>query len=216
MNASSALETRPTSPGIWKPILIGIPLVVMTLFFVVWRMQLNHLASRPVDTYGKVPQFRLTNQQGAPFGSSELDGKIWIADFIFTSCPSTCPIISSRMAELQKPLGNTGVQLVSFTVDPQKDTPEILRGYAERLNADQQRWAFLTGAKPQLYSLSADGFKLAATDGNDESGGQPIHSTRFVLVDRHRNIRGYYDALAPDAVTKLIADTRHLLREQPQ
>ena len=122
-------------------------------------------------------------------------------------------MISSRMSELQKPLAKTDVHLVSFSVDPEKDTPEVLRGYAEKLHAEAQRWDFLTGAKSAIYDLSKHGFNLAADD-NEE--GVPVHSTRMVLVDRHRKIRGYYDALAPDAVTKLIADTKHLLREQPK
>ena len=121
-------------------------------------------------------------------------------------------MISSRMSELQKPLAKTDVNLVSFTVDPDKDTPEVLRDYAEKLHAQPQRWNFLTGPKTALYDLSANGFKLAAS----EEKGVPVHSTRMVLVDRHLIVRGYYDALASDAVTKVLADANHLLREQPK
>ena len=124
-------------------------------------------------------------------------------------------MISSRMSELQKPLEKTDVHLVSVSVDPDKDTPEVLRGYAERLHAQPGRWDFLTGSKAAIYNLSRDGFKLAVDDGSAEEG-VPVHSTRIVLVDRRGTIRGYYDALAPDAVTKLLADTNHLLREQPK
>ena len=118
------------------------------------------------------------------------------------------------MSELQKPLENTDVHLVSFTVDPEKDTPEVLRGYAEKLHAQPKRWDFLTGPKAAIYDLSRNGFKLAASD--SEEDGIPVHSTRMILVDRHGEIRGYYEATAPDAVTKLLADTSHLLREQPK
>jgi protein SCO1/2 len=124
-------------------------------------------------------------------------------------------MISSRMSELQKPLEKTDVHLVSFSVDPEKDKPEVLRRYAERLQAEPGRWDFLTGPKSAIYKLSHDGFKLAISDGSDEQG-LPVHSTRIVLVDRHGQIRGYYDAIEPEAVTKLLADTNHLLREQPQ
>jgi cytochrome oxidase Cu insertion factor (SCO1/SenC/PrrC family) len=199
----------------WKAILLAIPLLVATAFFFVWRAEINKLSSRTVSTYGEVPPFQLTNQNGQPFGSSDLANKIWIADFVFTSCPGPCPIISSRMAELQKPLQKTDVHLVSFTVDPEKDKPEVLRNYAEKLHAQPSRWDFLTGEKSTIYELSSKGFKLAATDGGDEMG-MPVHSTRMVLVDRHGQIRGYYDALTADAVTKLLADTNHLLREQPK
>jgi protein SCO1/2 len=118
------------------------------------------------------------------------------------------------MSELQKPLEKTDVHLVSFSVDPAKDTPQVLRGYAEKLQAQPGRWDFLTGPQSTIYNLSRNGFKLAVSDGSEEKG-IPVHSTRMILVDRHGAIRGYYDATEPDAVTKLVADTTHLLREQP-
>lgn len=195
--------------------LLALPLVVATVFFFVWRDQVNQLASRAVQSHGTVPSFQLVNQNGQPFGSAQLIGKIWIADFIFTTCPGPCPMISTRMSELQKPLENTDVHLVSFTVDPEKDTPEVLRGYAEKLHARANRWDFLTGSKSAIYDLSQNGFKLAVSDGSEEAG-IPVHSTRLILVDRRGEIRGYYEATAPDAVTKLLADTSHLLREQPK
>ena len=117
------------------------------------------------------------------------------------------------MSELQKPLEDTGIQLVSFSVDPERDTPEVLRIYAEKLKARSERWNFLTGQRDAIYSLMQDGFKLAVSDGSDEQG-MPVHTTRVVLVDRHGVIRGYYDALAADSVTKLVADANHLFREQ--
>jgi protein SCO1/2 len=91
----------------------------------------------------------------------------------------------------------------------------VLRGYAEKLQAQPQRWDFLTGPKEAIYRLSRDGFKLAIGDGSTETG-TPVHSTRMILVDRQGEIRGYYDATAPDAMTKLLADANHLLREQPR
>jgi protein SCO1/2 len=208
---------RSTSLGatVWKTVLLGMPLVIATVFFFIWRGQINELRNRTIRSYGTVPSFQLTNQDGQPFGSTQLAGKIWIADFIFTSCPGPCPMVSSRMSELQKPLEKTDVHLVSFTVDPEKDTPDVLRGYAEKLNAQPLRWDFLTGSKATIYDLSKSGFRLAVSDGSEEAG-VPVHSTRMVLVDRHGEIRGYYEATAADAVTKLIADTNHLLREQPK
>ena len=119
------------------------------------------------------------------------------------------------MSELQKPLGKSDVHLVSISVDPEKDTPEVLRTYSEKLRVEPGRWDFLTGSREAIYSLSHDGFNLGVSDGAEEEG-IPVHSTRFVLVDRRGAIRGYYDALAPDAITKLLADTNHLLREQPR
>lgn len=199
----------------WKATLILIPLVTAGVLFWLRQAQVQHLKNRPLPAYDTVPNFELVNQEARPFGSAQLAGKIWIADFIFTSCPGPCPIISSRMSELQKPLEKSDVHLVSFTVDPEKDTPEVLRVYAGKLKAQPKRWDFLTGSRPGIYSLARDGFKLSAFESGDEPG-LPVHDTRFVLVDRRGTIRGYYDALAPDAVTKLLADTNHLLREQPR
>ena len=217
MNAESITAERSSfrSTTAWKITLLAIPLVTLLLLLWMQRLQVNALRQRSIQNYGTVPIFQLTNQDGQPFGSAQLRGKIWIADFIYTTCPGPCPMISSRMSELQKPLANTDVHLVSFTVDPGKDTPEVLRAYAQKLQAQPGRWDFLTGPQPIIYELSRDGFKLAVSDGREDAG-LPVHSTRMILVDRHGQIRGYYEATEPDAVTKLVADTNHLLREQPK
>jgi cytochrome oxidase Cu insertion factor (SCO1/SenC/PrrC family) len=200
---------------VWKLILILIPLVTLVLLLWLRQLEVNTLRQRTVSSYGRVPAFELINQYGQRFGSTQLLGKIWIADFIYTTCPGPCPMISSRMSELQKPLEKTDVHLVSFTVDPARDTPQILRGYAEKLQAEPDRWDFLTGSQSAIYGLSRNGFKLAISDG-DEEKGIPVHSTRMILVDRHGEIRGYYDAAEADGMTRLLADTNHLLREQPK
>jgi protein SCO1/2 len=217
INADSV--TAPVVPSrsaiVWKVTLILIPLITLGLLLWLRQLEVQALRQRTVSSYGSVPSFQLTNQDGQPFGSPQLAGKIWIADFIYTMCPGPCPMISTRMSDLQKPLEKTDVRLVSFSVDPEKDTPKVLRSYAERLQAEPGRWDFLTGPKSAIYKLSHDGFKLAVSDGSDAQG-IPVHSTRMVLVDRHGQIRGYYDATEPEAVTKLLADTNHLLREQPK
>ena len=199
----------------WNVTLILIPIATAAILLWLRHAQVQHLAARQITNYGSVPAFQFVNQDGQPFGSANLRGKIWIADFIYSTCPGPCPMISTRMSELQKPLAKTDVQLVSFTVDPEKDRPEVLRTYAEHLNADTARWNFVTGPKNEVYSVIRDGFKLAVVDPGVASPDL-VHSTRVVLVDRHGAIRGYYDATEPDAVTKLLADTSHLLREQPQ
>jgi protein SCO1/2 len=210
------MDRAPTRGSIvWKTTLILIPMVTLAALLWVRNVEVTALRQRSISAYGSVPGFQLTNQNGQPFGSAQLSGKIWIADFIYTTCPGPCPMISGRMSELQKPLEKTDVHLISFSVDPEKDTPEVLRGYAEKLQAEPGRWDFLTGAKSAIYKLSHDGFKLAVSDGGDAQG-IPVHSTRMVLVDRHGQIRGYYDASETEAITKLLADTNHLLREQPK
>jgi protein SCO1/2 len=214
MNATTLVENRASwGATVWKATLILIPLLTLALLLWLRNIEVKALRQRTVSSYGTVPAFELTNQNGQPFGSTQLQGKIWIADFIYTTCPGPCPMISSRMSELQKPLEKSDVHLVSFTVDPAKDTPEVLRGYAEKLQAQPGRWDFLTGPQSSIYDISRNGFKLAVSDGSEEAG-LPLHSTRMILVDRHGAIRGYYDAAEADAVTKLLADTNHLLREQ--
>ena len=217
MNTTSATINRaqPRTGIAWKLMLILFPIVTLGILLWLRNVEVSALRQRTVSSYGPVPGFQISNQNGQPFGSAQLAGKIWIADFIYTTCPGPCPMISSRMSELQKPLEKTDVRLVSFSVDPQKDTPEVLRRYAEKLQAEPGRWDFLTGPKSAIYKISHDGFKLAVSDGSDVQG-IPVHSTRMVLVDRHGQIRGYYDATEPEAITKLLADTNHLLREQPK
>jgi cytochrome oxidase Cu insertion factor (SCO1/SenC/PrrC family) len=206
--------SRPVSLA-WKLLLILVPLLTLGMLLWLRQAEVNTLRHRRVSSYGPAPTFELTNQDGQLFGSQQLRGKIWIADFIYTNCPGPCPIISMRMSELQKPLEKTDVHLVSFTVDPARDTPDVLRAYGKSLHARTGRWDFLTGPQSAIYNISRNGFKLAATNGSGEKG-VPVHSTRMVLVDRHGQIRGYYDAIEADAMTKLLADTNHLLREQPK
>ena len=217
MNASTTtLDSQSSRTAtVWKTVLIAIPILTLALLLWLRQLEVTALRQRTISSYGTVPEFVLVNQGGQNFGSAQLRGKIWIADFIYTTCPGPCPMISSRMSELQKPLEKTDVHLVSFSVDPAKDTPQVLRGYAEKLQAEPGRWDFLTGPRSTIYNLSRNGFKLAISDGSEEKG-IPVHSTRMILVDRYGAIRGYYDAAEADAVTKLVADTSHLLREQPE
>jgi protein SCO1/2 len=217
MNADSTTASiaPPRSGIVWKVILIVIPIITLGVLLWLRNIEVSALRQRTLSSYGDVPDFQLTNQNGQAFGSAQLTGKIWIADFVYTTCPGPCPMISGRMSELQKPLEKTDVHLVSFSVDPEKDTPDVLRRYSEQLQAEAGRWDFLTGPKSAIYKISHDGFKLAMSDGSDAQG-IPVHSTRMVLVDRRGQIRGYYDAVDPEAITKLLADTNHLLRDQPK
>ena len=213
-NASLVPAQAPLSPSAlaWKATLILIPLLTAAGLLFLRQAQVARLANHTLPKNGIVPPFQLIDQNGAPFGSQQLLGKIWIADFVYSTCPGPCPMISSRMSETQKPLRDTDVKLVSFTVDPAHDTPAVLREYAARLHAQSGRWHFLTGEKDTIYRLAHDGFKLATAEGG---AAGPIHSTRMILVDRGGVIRGYYDATEADAVTRLLADMAHLRREQP-
>ena len=155
--------------------------------------------------YGSVPQFALTAQSGQPFDSQSLDGHIWIANFVYTTCPGPCPMMSHQMHGIQQSTAATPeVKLVSFTVDPEHDTPAVLAEYARHFAADPARWTFLTGDMARLNDLGLNAFKLNKVDGSLD------HSTRFVLVDAHRRIRGFYLSSEDEFPRNLLRDLRRL------
>ena len=161
-----------------------------------------------LNDYGVVPRFTLTTQDGGPFDSSVLQGKIWVADFFFTTCGGPCPRMTSQMHQIQDATWRMpDVKLVSFTVDPARDTPQQLKLYAAAHHASPDHWYFLTGPQPELNHLGLDVFKLNTVDAALQ------HSTRFVLVDKRSHIRGYYDTSEPGAISKIVADIHALGRE---
>ncbi len=163
----------------------------------------------PLEVFGDIPPFDLVAQNGQPFHSQVLAGKIWVADFIYTTCPGPCPRMTSEMREVQDALLQVpDVRLVSFTIDPANDTPPVLTDYAKMHGASPEMWFFLTGPVPTLQMLDRDAFKLGNIDGTLQ------HSTRFVLVDRQGRIRAYYDTSEPSAIQKVISDVRALARER--
>ena len=165
--------------------------------------------------YGPVPDFKLTERSGKDVGLAQLRGKIWVADFIYTTCADTCPLQTAAMAKLQKEYaGRPNVQLVSITVDPERDTPQILSAYAAKHEADAQRWYFLTGQREQIINLIRDGFHLvvAALPDSTEANGMIPHSARFVLIDNNGQIRGYYDSREMEAFARLKNDLETLLK----
>jgi protein SCO1 len=163
---------------------------------------------KPLPVLGEVPQFQLTAQTDQPFDSHTLDGHIWVADFIYTTCEGPCPMMSHQMRGIQNSTGSTpDVKLVSFTVDPAHDTPPVLAKYATHFKADPARWYFLTGEMERLNALGGPGFKLNTVDGSLS------HSTRFVLVDRKRRIRAYYLSSDDDFPKRLLHDIRQLQSE---
>lgn len=163
-------------------------------------------AREPLMELGPAPQIRLTNQDDAPFESAALGGKVWIADFFFTSCGGPCPIMTASMAQVQQAFPEeAGLHLVSISVDPDTDTPERLRSYGEKYGAEFERWHFLTGPIEHIQELAVKGFKVGSVE------DPVIHSTRFILVDQHGQIRGYYTGTDKEDVERLTADIRQLL-----
>lgn len=172
--------------------------------------------SAGLNQYGSVPDFALTERNGSAVGLAQLRGKIWIADFIYTTCPDTCPLQTAMMAKLQRQyIDNPAIQFVSFTVDPERDTPQVLTAYADKHQADAARWYFLTGQRDRITRLIQQGFHLAVATVPTEAepNGMIPHSPRFVLVDKDARIRGYYDSREIEAFARLKNDIDSLLKE---
>jgi uncharacterized membrane protein YozB (DUF420 family) len=159
--------------------------------------------------FGRLPDFSLVAQDGSPVSRGRLAGRPFVADFIFTRCAGACPAMTAQMARLQNDLP-AGTALVSFTVDPVFDTPEVLARYAATHGA-RPGWLFVTGSRSALYGLATEGFKLAAMEMPPEerrSGddGPFLHSSKLVLVDAQARIRGYYDSESAVARRRLVRD----------
>jgi protein SCO1/2 len=172
-----------------------------------------------LKVFGAVPAFSLIERGGRPVTLADLKGKIWIANFIYTNCPDTCPIQTAQMKELQDQfVGEKDLRLVSITVDPKRDTPKVLSEYANRFGANPQRWFFLTGEKEAIYRFAQEGFLLGAAEIPDEkrppSGATHTHSPRFVLVDWKAQIRGYYTSTDAEAMVRLRRDLKTLLQNK--
>jgi protein SCO1 len=161
-----------------------------------------------MPSYGVVPDFTLTDQSNRTFQSKQqLDGKVWVANFIFTTCSGPCPRMTSQFRKLRDEVqDDPRLRMVSFTIDPARDTPEALATYGVTFGADPNKWFFLTGAQQDLHRLSRNTFMLGDIDGSLE------HSSRFVLVDTQSRIRGFYDSSDAESIQKLTTDLRSLLR----
>lgn len=162
-----------------------------------------------LPSYGVVPDFALTDQSNRKFLSKDaLDGKVWVANFIFTTCTGPCPRMTGQMRKLRDTIqDHPDLRMASFTIDPARDTPSALAAYGSSFGANPDKWYFLTGAQKDLHHLSRNVFMVGDIDGSLE------HSTRFALVDRQSRIRGLYDSSEAESMQRLIADLRSLLQD---
>ena len=210
--------------------------IVLSLIFVAGAISwIRSTTQQEHPTYAlpvlyPVPDFSLIERSGNSIKLPDLIGKVWITNFFFTRCRDTCPLQSFRLSQLQQAFAEEpNVRLVSITVDPEWDTPEILTQYANKFHADSKRWLFLTGDKEVIYELALQGFRLAIRDtrerehdhsthrnpnGSLSSGGILLHSSRFVLVDRKGNIRGYYQSKERRDIEMLRRHVRVLLKDE--
>ncbi|MBW7845669.1 MAG: SCO family protein [Bacteroidia bacterium] len=168
-----------------------------------------------VDTvYQSIPSFKFTNQDGNTVTDYNMLGKVSVVDFFFTSCPTICPTMKKEMMRVyDKFKGDTNVIILSHTIDPDYDTKEVLKDYAERLGADGKQWQFLTGKRKDIYSIAEKGYFVAAQKDSTAPGGY-IHSGGFVLVDRNLHVRGVYDGTSEEKVNQLMDDIKRLLTEK--
>ena len=182
----------------WLFITFGVIILVVSL-----RRQDSKKSELPI--LGKLIDFQLTDQNGEIFSKEDLLGKVWVADFIFTTCAGPCPVMSGQFAELQSRFSNApDLNLLSISVNPDYDSPEILREYGGRYGANYNKWRFLTGEREAIHELAVDGFKVGSVE-------DPIfHSTRFILLDDKARIRGYYISSELEEMQQLWRDVELL------
>jgi len=167
----------------------------------------------PLPVYGQVPDFHLVDQRGAPFATASMLGHVSVVDFVFTHCRSSCPRLTARMGELQRRLGQDGsdARLVSFSVDPENDTPPVLADYAAKAGADPARWIFVTGPVDDVIRTVVQGFKVSAAKVTSDAGDNDVvHGDWFVVLDAAGRIRGYYPTEAPADFARLVDDVERL------
>jgi cytochrome oxidase Cu insertion factor (SCO1/SenC/PrrC family) len=189
-------EPEKLSRTIWVG--VGLVIVLLCLSFVLSRVRERPKPESALPVIGKVADFALTNQFNQPVTLADLRGKVWVADIIFTSCAGPCPRMTRQMRSVQEALPKaSGAKLVTLTTHADFDTPEVLKKYGEKYNADFQQWMFLTGDKVQIANLGIDSLKLTAVEKKPEERTDPadlfIHSTIFVLVDKQARLRGIYE-----------------------
>ena len=186
-------------------IIYGIVAVILTATYFI--KESKTIIRLPV--IGKIPAFSFTDSHGDEINRRNLDGKIWVADFIFTTCTMACPVMTGNMNIVHKEFrNNDDVRIVSISVYPEYDTPEVLAEYASRYDANTDRWHFLTGPEEDVKKLIKNGFKMG--DYEDII----FHSERFALVDKKGQIRGYYSGMQTDDMKNLKKDINILLAEK--
>jgi protein SCO1 len=222
------LSTAPRSPLATRTLLfIGIFLAAVVVGYFIIRppdtlpiYHPNQLDRRLVDPAvraqggeHRISHFALLDQRGDTLRLADLEGRIIVADFFFTTCPTICPKMSVQMARVQEAFPDEPrLVLLSHSVTPELDTPAVLQEYAERHGARYDRWRFLTGERKQIYDLARRSY-FAAMDEGDGGPDDFVHTENFVLVDPQHRLRGFYDGTSEQDVDRLISDLRKLLKE---
>mgnify|MGYP002795157471 CR=1 FL=1 len=202
---------------------IGIAFIILIFGIYVVPKIVNRFKTPKLITIAKVPSFEFTNQDGKLISDSFYDGKVYVVEFFFTTCPTICPKMNESMLKIQNEFyGNQDFGIASFSINPKYDTPEILKEYAKTHGATLKNWNFLTGEQDKIYELANTGFTLYAGEDSNAEGGFE-HSGMFALVDKKGNIRSimdevgnpiaFYDGLDPKGVQQIKEDIKILLKE---
>lgn len=190
--------------------------VFMTHYYNVMREQPKRLPVRGEGDH-RVRSFAFVNQDGKTVTNKDVEGKVYVVEYFFTTCKGICPKMNENMAEVYQAFrGNDDVMILSHTVDPKKDTVEAMKAYSLQFEADPKQWLFLTGDKKELYDMARYSYLVTAVDDTAQVDIQSdfIHTDRFVLVDRTGRIRGQYEGTNKASVQQLIGDIKELLREE--
>lgn len=202
---------------------IGISFII--LVFGIWAVPkiVANFSEPDMATIGKVPDFSFINQDGKTITNDSYEDKVYVAEFFFTTCPSICPIMNRNMVKIQNEFyGNPNLGIASFTINPEYDTPEILKAYAESYKITNANWHLMTGDKTDIYNLANAGFNLYVGEAPEVEGGFE-HSGFFALIDGEGNIRSrydengnpliYYDGLEDEGIQMLMEDIEVLLKQ---
>ena len=203
--------------GLFLKIFLGLAgfLLLMNILYAV-RL-LHKPAGSQAAQWHRIPDFLLTDQNGRDFTPSQLKGKVWVAGFVYTSCPGPCPVVTRNMAVIQKELAGSGVEFVTITVDPVRDTPAVLKEYSRKYELDENTWHLLTGSPLKVRKIIQQGFFLVVSDAAKDAppeAGPVIHSTRLAILDRQMRIREYVEGTAADAPEKVKSAVTKYLAEQ--
>lgn len=209
----------------WKRgLILFVILVLPSIAYLLLSSGRNHFKHLPIygpkdvnekgDTiYHTIPDFQFINQEGKTITQKDLEGKIFVADFFFATCPSICPKMSSQLQRVQKMFeAEWGLKILSHTVNPEKDSVAALAEYGKRFMVNPRKWYLVTGDKKAIYDLARTGYFITAREG-DGGPDDFIHSEKFVLVDKEKRIRGYYDGTDSTSVNTLIDEIKVLLAE---
>ncbi len=163
--------------------------------------------------YHTIPDFSFIDQDNDTVTQQTVEGKIYITDFFFTSCPTICPVMKKQMLKVYKSIqDDPEIMILSHSIDPAHDTPAVLKKYAEELGVTGKQWLFLTGEKEKIYEIGQGSYLVSAKEDDNEAGGF-IHSGAFILIDKNKNIRGMYDGTTDEGAAKLIKDLKKLKAE---